>query len=100
MIKILLVCIAGMSTSFLVEKMKGAAKSKGLDAEINAVAEASAKDYVGKIDILLLGPQVKYLESSMKSMFTDIPVSVINFVDYGSMNGEKVLNTALELLGE
>lgn len=100
MVKILLVCSAGMSTSFLVEKMKESAKNKGLEVEINAVAEASTPDYVGNIDVLLLGPQVKYLESLMKSRFTDIPVSVINFMDYGSMNGEKVLNTALELLNK
>ena len=31
-------------------------------------------------------------------MFGDTPVSVINMMDYGSMNGEKVLNSVLEIL--
>lgn len=100
MYNILLVCSAGMSTSFLVEKMKASAEKKGIEATINAVPDASAIDYVGKIDILLLGPQVKYLEAKMKGLFGETPVSVINMVDYGMMNGEKVLEDALKILGK
>ena len=37
MIKILLACNAGMSTSLLVENMKKAAQEKGLEIEIKAV---------------------------------------------------------------
>lgn len=98
MLKILLVCCAGMSTSFLVEKMKKSAETKGIEVDIKAIPEAQSNEYVGKIDILLLGPQVKYLEGAMKEMFGDTPVSVINMMDYGSMNGEKVLNSVLEIL--
>ena len=36
MIKIRLFCAAGMSTSLLVNKMKAAAKEKGLEADIEA----------------------------------------------------------------
>ena len=55
MVKILLVCSAGMSTSFMVNKMKDSAKARGIEAEIWA---------------------------------------------YGSINGEKVLDQALEILGK
>lgn len=95
---ILLICTAGMSTSFLVEKMKKSASDEGLEVEIKAIPDAEAKDYVGIADVVLLGPQVKYLEGQMKELFVETPVSVINMVDYGMMNGEKVLNSALELL--
>ncbi len=98
MLKVLLVCSAGMSTSFLVEKMKKSAQEKGIEAEIKAIPEAQANEYVGKVDILLLGPQVKYLEGAMKEMFGETPVSVINMMDYGAMNGEKVLNNVLDIL--
>lgn len=40
MVKILLVCSAGMSTSMMVNKMKDAAAAKGVEAEIWAVADA------------------------------------------------------------
>ena len=42
MVKILLVCSAGMSTSFMVNKMKDSAKARGIEAEIWAVADAEA----------------------------------------------------------
>ncbi|WP_156286626.1 PTS sugar transporter subunit IIB [Oceanivirga salmonicida] len=96
MVNILLVCTAGMSTSFLVEKMKTSANKNDIEVDIKAVPEANAKDYVGSTDIVLLGPQVKYLEGSIKELFGSVPVEVINMLDYGTMNGEKVLNFALE----
>lgn len=98
MINILLVCSAGMSTSFLVEKMKKSATEKGIDVTITASPEASAKDFLDNTDVLLLGPQVKYLEAQMKELFNNVPVGVINMVDYGMMNGPKVLDYALELI--
>ena len=99
--RIILVCSAGMSTSLLVSKMEAAAKAKGIDCTINAYGEAQLKNHEDEMDILLLGPQVRFLLNKMKDKFSDrnIPVEVINTVDYGTMNGEKVLKRALELLG-
>lgn len=99
MTKILLICSAGMSTSFMVEKMKKSAENKNIEVEINAVPEAIAFDYVGKVDAVLLGPQVKYLESKIKDMFEGVPVKVINMVHYGTMNGEAVLEDVLNIIG-
>lgn len=99
MVRILLVCSAGMSTSFMVNKMKDSAKEKGIEAEIWAVAEAEAGDNIGKADIMMLGPQVRFLEGKMKALAGDKPVTVIDMMAYGSMNGAKVLDQALGLLG-
>lgn len=63
---IMLVCSAGMSTSLLVTKMEKAAAEKGLEAKIFAVAEAEAANHLDEIDVLLLGPQVRFLEGNMK----------------------------------
>ncbi|CAM4326470.1 MULTISPECIES: PTS sugar transporter subunit IIB [Listeria] len=99
---IMLVCSAGMSTSLLVTKMEKAAEERNLEATIFAVSEAEAPDNINKIDVLLLGPQVRFLESKFKKKLEPLgkPVAVINSIDYGMMNGEKVLNQALSLLGE
>ena len=63
---IMLACAAGMSTSLLVSKMQKAATEKGFDAEIFAVAAAEAQDYVEKqhVDVVLLGPQVRFMEAN------------------------------------
>lgn len=98
--KILLVCSAGMSTSLLVSKMKVSAKEKGIDCTINAVAESELNDYDRDFDVLLLGPQVRFLFNKFKERFSleGVPVSVISTVDYGTMNGDKVLKYALDLM--
>lgn len=98
--RILLVCSAGMSTSMMVNKMKEAAAAKGIEAEIWAVADAQASTEIEKADIMMLGPQVRFLESKMKKVAGNKPVTVINMQAYGTMNGAKVLDQALELLGE
>ena len=94
---ILLVCSAGMSTSMLVKKMQDAAASKNVEATIWAVGDANSASEAKKADVLLLGPQVRYLKSKIQSQ-VDIPVDVIDMASYGTMNGAKVLQQAIELL--
>ena len=98
---IMLACAAGMSTSLLVSKMQKAA-TEGFDAEIFAVAAAEAQDYVEKqhVDVVLLGPQVRFMEADFKKKMEPkgIPVGVIPMADYGMMNGAKVLEFADTLM--
>lgn len=98
--RITLVCSAGMSTSLLVTKMNAAAVKMKADVKIIAVAEVQLKEHWNETDVLLLGPQVRFLLGKLKSEGEKrgIPVEVINSIDYGTMNGEKVLNQALALL--
>ena len=96
--KIVLVCSAGMSTSMLVKRMEDAAKLDGLNVDILAVAESEVTK-IQNIDILMLGPQVRYLKSKFKSLEdSGIPVTVIDTVKYGTMNGKAVLEDAKSLL--
>lgn len=100
MYNILLVCSAGMSTSLLVTKMQKAAKEKGIEVKINAVAESDLKNNTEGINVILLGPQVRYMLSKVKALMEPkgVPVDVINSVDYGTMNGLKVLDQALTII--
>lgn len=99
MYKILLVCSAGMSTSLLVTKMQKAADEQGIDAKVWAVGDAESTEAAKDADIVLLGPQVRYLEKQMKERVNnEKPVAVIDMVAYGTMNGEKVLADALKIL--
>ncbi len=97
--KIMLACSAGMSTSLLVTKMQKAAEKDGTDVTIFATAAADAENKLDQEhpDVLMLGPQVKYMLDDFKSKL-DIPVAVINMRDYGMMDGEKVLQSALAVI--
>lgn len=98
---IMLACAAGMSTSLLVTKMEQAATEKGLDLSIFALSLAEAEDYAqnNPVDVILLGPQVAYNLKRFQELFSDtIPVAVIPMVDYGMMNGAKVVELAESLM--
>ena len=97
---ILLVCAAGRSTSLLVNRINDAAKEKGIEVHIEAHPVGSVKNYGDDANVILLGPQVRFELKKVKGMYPDKPVEVINMQDYGMMNGAKVLDHALKLLGK
>lgn len=97
--KIRLVCSAGMSTSMLVKKMKEAAEKQGVKADIEAVAESQLKNHVDGLQVVLIGPQVRYLEGKIKERLEPqgVKVAVIDQMAYGMMQGDKVLQQAIDL---
>ena len=97
--KITLICGLGMSTSMLLSKMQEVAKNNGIEVEIRATAETKFREYENDTDILLLGPQVGYLLDKFKEKYSKngIKVAMIDSVDYGMMNGNKVLEYALNM---
>ncbi len=99
MLRVMLVCSAGMSTSLLVTKMKDAAIKSGIDIEIFAVPEVEVKESIDKADVVLLAPQVRFLFNKMKQELEPkgIPLAVIDGMNYGLMKGEAVVKQALEL---
>jgi len=97
--KILLACSGGYSTSMLVERMKTAAKQRDLVVEIDAVAESAIEKEINNVSIIMLGPQIGHAISDISKKYGHlVPVAVIEMRDYGMMNGENVLNKALELV--
>lgn len=97
---VMLVCSAGMSTSLLVNMIRSIVEQRELGLKIIAASEAEAKSYPGQIDVLLLGPQVKYLFQKMEMLMAaaGTKVGVIDSISYGTLNGEAVLNQILDLL--
>lgn len=94
--KILLVCSAGMSTSLLVNKMKDAAKSSGEEVEINALAIAECSSVINDVDIVLLGPQVRFQKPQVEKLTNgSVPVEVIDMRQYGIMDGKGILESTL-----
>ncbi|MDH6364326.1 PTS system cellobiose-specific IIB component [Enterococcus sp. PF1-24] len=92
--KILLACAGGFSTSMLVNKMKEAATEKDYQVAINAVAETDIEEHLDA-NIILLGPQIAHRLEDIRNE-VNIPVEVIDSLDYGMMNGAKVLDLAWE----
>lgn len=91
--KITLVCAGGYSSSMLVEEIEKVIKEKELNIYVRASSESKLYLYENDTDVLLLGPQVCYLEKRMRAKYEPkgIKVMIIDSIDYGLMNGRKVL---------
>lgn len=100
--KILLVCSAGMSTSMLVEKIKKTAKQRGMEIEVSAVSESELKDNLDHLDVVLIGPQVRYLERKVRKQVEPlgVKVDIIDSHAFGLIQGDKVLDQAIKLQSE
>ena len=101
MVRIMLACAGGMSTSLLMNKMKEEADNRGLEVSVEAIGEKTLEQHLGEFDVLLLGPQVRYVIPNVKKILAGkIPFDVIDMRDYGMMNGANVLKRALEIINE
>ena len=85
---VLLLCSQGMSTGMLCDRIAAAAKEDGCEMTVWAASEIKAREHVGKADIILLGPQVRYLKSRIEEMAE------------GTMDGKKVYNDIKKHMGD
>lgn len=95
--KILLACSMGLSTSLLIEKLKEEGVKRGLDLEVDAVTYQVVNQFVDTTDILLLGPQIRYLVKKFRDDYGE-KISVIEAMDmsdYALLKADKILDEAL-----
>lgn len=100
--KVYLFCSAGMSTSMLSSNMQDVANQHNLPIKVAAFPHNKLEEIISedRPDCILLGPQVKYMYEETVEQFGSqgIPIAVIDQGDYGMMNGEKVLKSAIRLI--
>ncbi|MFV0381038.1 MAG: PTS sugar transporter subunit IIB [Breznakia sp.] len=99
--KIVLACNAGMSTSVLVQKMLKSAKELGIDVEIDAYSVEVLEEVLeqSKIDCVLIGPQIRHMMPTIEKLVNGVcPIALIDMRNYGTINGEAVLQQALNLI--
>ena len=86
----------------LASKMQAVANSHNLPMEVEALPAGKIGQIIEERhpEVILLGPQVKYRYQEIVDKFgsTGIPIQVIDQSDYGMMNGEKVLKSAIKLM--
>jgi len=94
-VRILLVCSFGMSTSLLVEAMQVEAERVGVPVSIAYIGSSEIHDYWDQSDVILLGPQVGYLQKTWAGQGK--PVAVIPPLTYAMADGKAALALALKL---
>jgi len=101
MIKVVLVCAAGMSSSLLEEKIRQAASDSGRLMELKAVdaTTISLWDYdKDTMDVILVAPQVRFKKRGIiqKAEPYGVVVQDIDTVAYGMVDGVKIFNQVLD----
>ncbi|MFV0498482.1 MAG: PTS sugar transporter subunit IIB [Bacilli bacterium] len=97
--EILLCCGAGMSSGFLANKARKAAKKSSVDVVIHARSQSEVIEYLPQISVLLLGPHLgaELANYQQAANGYDVKVAVIPKDIYSSLDGERLLSFALDL---
>lgn len=95
-IRVLLCCGAGFSSGFLAQKARQAAKKKQLDMTFEARSESVVSEYMGKMDVLLVGPHYASAVPKLKEECKPhgIGVELIPAEIYSSLDGGKLADLA------
>ena len=103
MIKVLLICAAGMSSSLLEASIKRAAESAGVDLEVSAYF-ANIGTYWDfeehPFDVILIAPQVRFMKKSIAKKVEPLGI-IVESIDpqaYGMVDGEKIFQQISDAL--
>ena len=99
--KVLLVCAAGMSSSLLEAAAIEAARKRGHELDIHAISAPQVGIYdfaAHPVDMVLVGPQVRYKQKSIKQFAEPlgIVVDVIDSVTYGMVDGDGLFDQIVQ----
>ena len=100
MIRVLIVCSWGMSTSLLVDSMLAAAVAARYELMVEALSAGEYAARVEECDVVLIAPQIRHLRKSIEKLAAEVgkPVALIEPFHYATMNGQAVLEQVLHLL--
>lgn len=95
--KILVVCGAGASSTFVALRLRRAASAAGLDWETAAGTESAVRE--GDSDVILLGP---HLADRLESVRNDEPVPVVILPDdvFDDRDGTRTLALVRSILAD
>ncbi|MDR0217885.1 MAG: PTS sugar transporter subunit IIB [Enterobacteriaceae bacterium] len=97
---IMLCCGAGISSGMLATKTRNAAKNKALPVTVEARSESEVTEYFSVIDILFLGPHYASQQEQFQKQADryNIPVIVVPHAIYGKLDGDALLELAINTL--
>ena len=93
--KVMLVCNAGMSTGIMAKKIEEASEGT---LEVSAYGEAEFEDHLEGVEMILVGPQIRYLVPNIQPKVS-CPVDSIAPQHYGVMNGKAVYQQIIDRIG-
>jgi PTS system cellobiose-specific IIB component len=99
-LRILLCCGGGISSGMLAQKGRKAAKNEGLDVTVDAKSESQVKDYLSKVDVLMVAPHYATAEQKFAELAKPygVKVGVISNSTYGMLDGSALIKEAKKII--
>lgn len=101
-IKLIILCSWGATSSQLAKQVTEAAKKRNIELIADAGGTGEFKKQAPNYDVALLEPQVRHLKKEAAKIAEEhrIPIDLVNQRAFALMDGEKVLDQVLQLLGK
>ena len=102
MVRVLIVCSWGMSTSLLVDSLIAAAEAAHIELQVEALSAGEYAARVEECEIVLIAPQIRHLRRSIEKLAASLgkPVALIEPFYYATMNGQAVLEQIVLLVAD
>lgn len=101
MVRIVILCAAGMSSSLIVKSIAKAAEAQGVEVDVHCQPSLNFKDQdFGAVDVVLLAPQVRGQAADIRKYLAQYNVKIadIGMYEYGLVKGDAILKQVLDLL--
>lgn len=96
MMKILLCCLAGVTSTLFSTKLKEAASRNRVDATVWSASEHAVEYSIELADVVLVEPQLKGSFENIKAMNPNKPVILISDEDFKNFNAMKIFQMAYD----
>ena len=92
LIKLLMICNLGISTSFVKDHIVNAFSQKGMELDFKAQPRSDLEQLIDNVDMVLIAPQISYLKDDVFEICEahHKKCLVIPFSLYGNMDGEGI----------
>ena len=98
--KILLCCLAGVTSTLFSTKLKEAASRNRVDATFWSASEHAVEYSIDLADVVLVEPQLKGSVDKIKDMNPEKPVILISEEDFKNFNAMKIFQMAYDAVNK
>jgi PTS system cellobiose-specific IIB component len=98
--KILLCCLAGVTSTLFSTKLKEAASRNRVDATVWSASEHAVEYSVDLADVILVEPQLGGSVEKIKEIAGDKPVILIKEEDFVNFNAMKIFKDAYDAVNK
>lgn len=94
--KILLCCVAGVTSTLFSSKLKDAAARKRVDATVWSASAVAVEYSIELADVVLVEPQLRSSIDKIKALDPSKPVILISDEDFKNFNALKIFDMAVD----